>query len=251
MSGDSDSGVYARLMRRLCPPKTAVLDDVVVALSELPLTRVTKRRILSGGYETHERLLLKQALSKGDHVLELGASLGIVSCLILKMIGREGRLVAVEANPQLAEPFRRQLHANGLACDLVNALCCPIWDGSVPAGVAAGSFRVSGNTLAGRAVSGESAVAGDNWRTASMICDELAFVPNVLVCDIEGGETVWLESGPTFPETIQTLIVELHPWINGPDTAGAILTAIMRAGFDVVAFSGSVFSFRRARASNE
>jgi len=251
MSGDSDSGVYTRLMRRLFLPKIAPLDNVRVALSELPLTRVTKRRILSGGYETHERLLLKQALAPGDHVLELGASLGIVSCLILKMVGREGRLVAVEANPKLAEPFRRQLQANGLTCDLVNALCCPIWDGSVPAKVAAGSFRGSDNTLAGRAVNGESVAAGANWKTASMICDDLAFVPNVLVCDIEGGETVWLESGPTFPETIQKLIIELHPWINGPDTAGAILTAIMRAGFDVVAFSGSVFSFRRTRASSE
>ena len=84
-----------------------------------------------------------------------------------------------------------------------------------------------------------------------MICEHLAFVPNVLVCDIEGGETVWLEPGPTFPKTIQTLIVELHPWISGPDTAGAILTAIMRAGFDVLAFSGSVFSFRRTSMLSE
>ena len=251
MGDGSNPRIHARLMRRFLLPKTALLDDVLVALSELPLPSPTKRRILGGGYETHERLLLKQSLAPGDHVLELGASLGIVSSLILKMVGPGGRLVAVEANSQLAEPFRRQLAANGLTCVLVNALCCPIWEDNVPDCVAACSFRTSDNTLAGRAVGGESTPGGSNWKTASMICDDLAFVPNVLVCDIEGAESVWLESELRFPETIHKLIVELHPWINGPDTAGAILTAVMRAGFDVHAFSGSVFSFRRTLVSNE
>jgi FkbM family methyltransferase len=196
-------------------------------------------------------LLLRKVLEPGDQVLELGASLGIVSSLILKLIGTAGRLVAVEANPQLAEPFRRQLSVNGFSCDLVNALCCPVWAGNVPANLANRAFQASANTLAGRAVAGNSPSCSPEWKTAAAICDKLNFLPNVLVCDIEGAETAWNEPGLTFPESLQKIIVELHPWINGPDVAGAILTAVTTAGFEVYAFSGSVFAFRRRRYANE
>jgi FkbM family methyltransferase len=196
-------------------------------------------------------LLLRQALEPGDQVLELGASLGIVSSLILKLVGTAGRLVAVEANAQLAEPFRRQLSVNGFTYDLVNALCCPVWADNVPANLASREFQVSENTLAGRAVAGDSPSRNPEWKTAAAICDELNFTPNVLVCDIEGAESVWQEPGLAFPASLQKIIVELHPWINGPKVAGAILTAVTNAGFDFYAFSGSVFAFRRKRFATE
>lgn len=237
--------------RRFYIPPTTTLDGVVVALSALPLPNATKRRILGGGYETHERLLLRQALEPGDQVLELGASLGIVSSLILKLVGTAGRLVAVEANSQLAEPFRRQLSVNGLACELVNALCCPVWAGNVPESLVSCAFQVSENTLAGRAVAGGSPSYAPEWKTAGTICSELNFTPNVLVCDIEGAESVWQQPGLAFPASLQKIIVELHPWINSAEVAGAILAALTKAGFEPYAFSGSVFAFRRRTCATE
>jgi len=236
--------ILRRLIRRVRIPKETSLDGITVALASLPLPRPVKRRILGGGYESHERVLIKQALKTGDRVLELGASLGIVSSLILRLIGPSGRLVAVEADPKLHDSFRRQLGANELECELVHALCCPIWTDRVPDHIARSVFQQSTSTLSGKAVSSDNRTCSP-WKTAGTICGELNLDPNVLVCDIEGAESVWAESDSPFPDCLEKIIVELHPWINGPEVAGAVLESMRQVGFEISGFSGTVFYLRR------
>lgn len=194
--------VLRRLIRRLRMPKQIFLDGITVALASLPLPRPVKRRILGGGYESHERVLIKQALKTGDRVLELGASLGIVSSLILRLIGRSGRLVAVEADSGLHDSFRRQLGANGFGCKLVHALCCPIWTNRVPGHIARSVFQQFTSTLSGKAVSSDKRSCSP-WKTAGTICGELYLDANVMVCDIERAESVWAESDSPFPDCLK------------------------------------------------
>lgn len=241
--------IIRRLLQKVTPrfhqPRTVLLDGVCVGLKDLPLTARLRRRIMAGKYESHERQLLKSFLQTGDRVLELGASLGIISSLVLKSIGPQGRLLAVEANPTLSEPFHRHLAANGFRAELVNCVCIPTW-GDDEASRGVHSVRAGRNTLEGRVVDEGS---GDELRiearTAGAICAEHNFQPNAVICDIEGGESVWITKADTIPRGVRKILIELHPWLVGPVEAGETLAAIGNAGFKVRAFSGTVFDLRR------
>jgi FkbM family methyltransferase len=228
------------------PETFTTSDGIAIPMRELPLSSGAKRRICNGGYETHERMLVTLLLKPGEHVLELGASLGIVSSLILKAIGPSGRLVAVEADAKLAVPFHRQLGANSLSCELVNCLCWPIWTSAVPSTLSGRMFVQGGTSLEGRASTGDAASTSSvEWKTASQICEENSLNPTAIVCDIEGAEEAWVTHASSIPSNVRTLIVELHPWISGPTKTGAILSSLRVAGFEAVAVSGTVFGLQR------
>lgn len=234
-----------RLKARFYQPRTVLLDGVLVGLRDLPLTSRLRRRIIAGKYESHERQLLKSFLEAGDSVFELGASLGIISSLALKAIGPKGRLLAVEANPSLSEPFHRHLAANGLKAELVTCICIPTWDDDEDVS-GWHAVHTGGNTLQGRVTdyTGSDAMRIES-RTAAAICAAHHFEPNALICDIEGAESVWVTKAETIPHCVRKILVELHPWLVGPVVAGKTLAALGNAGFKVRAFSGTVFDLRR------
>ena len=239
------SGLFARIARRLLLRSRAQLDGVIVPLSDLPLSNRMKRRICAGGYETQERKLLPNFLEPGDHVLELGASVGIISALALRIIGSRGRLVSVEADENLATPFQKTLAANGLSSELVTCACVPIWDLDDTASCFTAIER-SGNSLEGRVVeSANREPGGVPTRSAGEICRDLSFTPNAVICDIEGSERIWMHRATSIPATVEKILIELHPWLEGPDNAGRTLAALLQAGFAVRAFSGTVFDLRR------
>lgn len=231
-------------------PEQFEIDGVQVPLKEMPLDRRTKRRILKGGYETAERKLVAKFVKGGDEVLEFGGSLGVVSSILAKRVGSEGRVISVEPDESLRPAFDYQMQLNGLKVDCVCALGCPIWADAVPQEWKSKSFSNQGHSLSGRAESNPAALSDSNtpWKTAQEICKEASFEPNVLIVDIEGAETVWCDHKPSFPQSLNLLIVEFHPEINGEDIAGRAVQAVINEGFEVVGFSRTVLAFQRAKA---
>lgn len=245
MSRNDRRGLMQRLLARIWLPRTATLDGIIVPLSELPLAVRLKRRIASGKYETHERRLLKDFLSPGDRVLELGASIGILSSIVRARIGTQGRLIAVEANHKLSAPFHKQMSANGFECELITCVCTPTW-GSSTGGAQYGRFSTEGNNLVGRLVERSNGVQEQPvLRSAGEICRELGFDPNAVICDIEGAECAWATEAMTIPGGVEKILVEFHPWLDGCVRAGKALAELCRVGFEVHAFSGTVFDLRR------
>jgi len=233
-------------------PEQFEVDGVVLPLKQMPLDAKTKRRILRGGYETAERRLVAKFVKEGDRILEFGGSLGVVSSILAKRVGSAGRVVSVEPDDSLRPAFDYQMQLNSLKVDCVCALGCPIWADSVPSEWKSKSFSNQGHSLSGRAESesesAESGVDSAPWKTALEICRESSLEPNVLIVDIEGAETVWCEHTPNFPESVNLLIVEFHPEINGEDVAGQAVQAVVNEGFEVVGFSRTVLAFQRSKA---
>jgi FkbM family methyltransferase len=223
------------------------LDGVQVPLRTLPLDPRTRRRLMRGSYEPSERDLVKQFVQSGDQILELGASVGIVSCFLSKQAGKSGRLVCVEADVRLKEPFQRQLGLNGIDADWINALCCPIWRNAVPETIARQTFQCSDKTLSGRATTAASASGGPPWLTAAKICEQTGLAPTVLVVDIEGSEAVWVEHAPRIPATVRAIIAEFHPRLTGSRIAGQATQAILDEGFCVAGMHQTVLAFTRNR----
>ena len=139
-------------------PEQFEIDGVRVPLKQMPLDRRSKRRILRGGYETAERKLVASFVKDGDRVLEFGASLGVVSSILAKRVGSDGRVIAVEPDESLRPAFDAQMQLNGLDVECVAALGCPIWADAVPPEWQSKNFSKQGHSLSGRA---ESAPDGD------------------------------------------------------------------------------------------
>ena len=245
MSAYQSHGLFWRIVARVWPPRVAELDGLIVPLAELPIPARLKRRIAAGRYETHERRLLQGFLTLGDRVLELGASIGILSSIVRSRIGKEGRLVAVEANQALASSFHKQMSANGFECELITCACTPTW-GPCRSGSQYSGLSHDGNNLVGRLVEGVSG-AEETFalKSAGEICHQIGFHPNAVICDIEGAECVWATEAKTIPSEVEKILVELHPWLDGCEKAGQTLAALCRVGFEVYAMSGTVFDLRR------
>ncbi len=89
---------------------------------------------MRGGYERAERKLLARLIAPGDAVIELGASLGIVTSLLARKVGAGGKVAAVEPNRLLHRHFEKQLAVNGETAVLVPVLGCPLWRRSIASG---------------------------------------------------------------------------------------------------------------------
>lgn len=225
-------------------PEWVELDGVKVPIRGSFLPPVMRRRVMRGGYEKAERCLLRQLIKPGDRVIELGASLGIVSTLLAKKVGPDGAVVAVEPNRLLRQHFERQLALNHATVRHFEALGCPIWEGPVPEAVSRQRFTAVSNSLSGRANESD----GDHmpWLTLKEIADRSDIgEPTALMIDVEGGERVWSGHQPGFPSSVKTVIVEIHPNLIGEMIAGSCVQALVNEGFAVAAVSGAVFGFTR------
>ena len=199
---------------------------------------------MRGGYERAERKLLAKLIVPGDKVIELGASLGIVTSLLAKKVGPNGSVAACEPNGLLKPHFRRQLEINGVEAQLLPVLACPLWAGPVPEEVSCQKYCAVADSLSGRADGGE----GERipWRTLSEVAAEAGIpAPTALVIDVEGGEKGWCAHAPGLPSSVRTVIVEIHPHIIGEEDSDRCVQALVNDGFSVVAVSATVFGFQR------
>ena len=69
--------------------------------------------LLDGLWEAHVTGWLHQALGPGDVFVDVGANIGYYTVLGGRLVGKDGRVVAVEAHPGLAQLLRRNVVING------------------------------------------------------------------------------------------------------------------------------------------
>lgn len=69
---------------------------------------------LLGTNEPHLQKAIRQYVSAGDTVYDVGANVGYVSLSLAKRVGPRGRVIAFEPMPQNIEAFRRNIELNGI-----------------------------------------------------------------------------------------------------------------------------------------
>jgi FkbM family methyltransferase len=69
---------------------------------------------LVGTAEPHLQKIIKEYVSLGDTVYDVGANIGYVSLALAKRVGPAGKVVAFEPLPQNVEKLRKSIDVNGL-----------------------------------------------------------------------------------------------------------------------------------------
>lgn len=191
-----------RRLRRTPLAKSRLLNDIHTALS-LRLHRsnsvrvgpftvrfdpsnrwIAKNLILYGGYEEVEIRLLCSMIQPGDHVVDVGANIGVHTMHFSRAVGEHGKVVAVEPDVQNLQYLRENMQAN--RCTNVTV---------VPYAVGAETGQVTlylnesnrgQNSLAD--VSGTGVPVNIPMRRTEDVIDEQGVQPKLVKIDVEGYE---------------------------------------------------------------
>jgi FkbM family methyltransferase len=183
-------------------------------------------RIKQGGYEGTEVDGVKAIVSKGDRVLECGAGVGVVSA-IAAVNGKPEAVLSYEANPNLIEPIRALHKLNKLQKQMEVRNEILLAGPDQPKSV---SFSVRGNFLGSRIAAESRRGSTVEVKTADYAVVKEEFKPNVIIMDIEGGESDFLHHADL--SGIRAIIVEFHPAYYGIEGMRALKKILMDQGFN-------------------
>lgn len=216
---------------------------LVIPLNREGMSGEVVMGIASGLYEQPEIAGLSRVLRPGDRIVELGAGLGVVTALSSRAIGPEGRILAYEADPKLIKDTRDFLDRHGVRnVDLRNAVLVP---------TAAPGEKRDFHVSRVFAVSSLVPYAGSTrYKTISVPAEAVnevmaQFRPDVLICDIEGGEA---ELIPAIDFSgLRAVVIEMHPKRISADQLAAVRDALERQGLiqDPTPLGGTVELFQR------
>lgn len=199
---------------------TVVYQGLKVPLDTTLVTGPVLDALWKGVYEGAELRALGALMRPDDRVLELGAGMGVVSGAMARR-HPQSRFLSYEANPSLAPVIRALHQRNGITnVELRSALLAP--------GGGSRAFRVHEHFT-------ESSLVADTAQAAvvDVPVDDpakifAAFRPDLLLCDIEGGEE---ELIPVLPlASVRAVVIELHPTITARPGMARIYEALISAG---------------------
>lgn len=192
-------------------------------------------------YEAEEAGMVRDFLTPGMNVIELGGCFGVVSALIRKTIGPEARHIVVEANPALIDTLTRNA-VQGAApgrTEVLNAAVDYSGAGSV-------TFSIGPNAHMGRLGGGGQAITVPALRLSELAA-KLPDGPYALVCDIEGAERDLFAAERDTLERVDVLVLETHPdaYPRRKADLDAMLAILTGAGLAQVRAEDDVVCFRR------
>ena len=229
-------------------PKNINIDNVEISLRGAPYVFGVKLGLKNGSYEAPERNLIKQIDLKGEQIIELGGSIGILTAILAHKIGSSGRIISVEASNKLSDYSRIWLQKNKII-SVVTGFAFPVY--SLKKLINVVNFDESGSNLTGivefQSESSNKLIQDNNENIYDIqkLCNQYKINPTFLVIDIEGSERILVEQKPDFPSSIHLILIELHPWIYGEEIQEKIIEVIIREGFIIAAKASDSFLFKR------
>lgn len=192
-------------------------------------------------YEKQERRYLKQYLPKNATVLELGACLGIVSCLTNRLLDHPEQHVVVEANPNVIPTIEANKKRNQCHFYIENCMVSSRPENEFYLGktiLMSSNRRQSATkiTMPGKTVT-------DLERSYGMAFD-------ALVMDIEGGELDFLRENREKLPQFSVIFMEVHPHrdILSPEEVAECLDIVQTAGFEKVVDESNFWILVRRKA---
>jgi hypothetical protein len=241
------------LLKHLIPeffwPAYVDIDGSLIKLRNTPYSFGTKMILLKGAYEQAERTILRDVLYEGARVIEMGGSIGILSAIISKNIGPLGKLVSIEASEKITNYSRKWLEEFGNVI-VETGFAFPVFE--LPSDVHVDSFDETAGSLGGivsikKRENQFSASKASNIFDLKTIIEKHKFLPAILVIDIEGSEAIIQTVPPFFPDSIQLILIELHPglYAKGEEEEKNIINVIINEGFEMSQSQHHSYLFKR------
>jgi FkbM family methyltransferase len=181
---------------------------------ERPIRLLPCARQIPEEYEPQVLDLLKQTITPGAVVLDVGANVGVSAMMMARWCGPEGHIHAFEPSPSPKQLLTEHLRMNGLS-DRVTVCASALSDAEGTT-----TFYASG-------ISGKSALSDVNIgqsseqvqvpvTTIDAYCRAKNIKPSLIKIDVEGFEFNVLKGARnTLKEVRPSILVELHP-MNWP-----------------------------------
>ena len=215
---------------------------LIIDTSPKMVTPGIKAALLLRGYESGEYRFVRDYLPRDRDVIELGGSLGVISCTIRRKLDPARKLVVVEANPNLADALERNLALNGCATNVSVERTAIAYGGAAHIDFELGETSVSGRI----AEKSSGATISVPAMPLSVLVGRHGLDEFSLVCDIEGVEWEILREDKAALARAATIIIEAH------DRAGfggyeAFFSELAATGlFTLAGQHGAVAVFSRA-----
>ncbi len=215
--GSLVAGPFARLLG------SCRLDGARFGTRASVITLRTAGDLLLDRYEAQERRALAAVLDPDLPVIECGASIGVLACLVNRQLANPDAHVAIEANPDLLPLLERHRQMNGARFHIRHAAVA--YDGPTV------SFARSRDSLAG-------SLTGSGLRepvpavTVDQVAREAGFAQFGLLCDIEGAEMAILRHDEAaLTGHAAWVVMESHRAADGRDLAPEVIGWFVARGF--------------------
>lgn len=205
------------------------------------MRRAHRARFLLDTHERDERDLVKRWLPADAVVLELGACLGVVSCVINRRLTVPAHHVAVEPNPQLQAVLLANRDTNGCAFGISDALVSRSSDGT---------FYLSEAIVMSSADQATGKPIQVPVTTVEVLEEKYSLRFNAIFMDIQGGELGFMRENPALLARCQCIILEFHPHIIGELACTECRTLMLAAGLAMVEKRGIVEAWACRRSGD-
>jgi FkbM family methyltransferase len=203
------------------------VDGVTLCVDNPQIMTMHKSSIYFGIYEIAERDLARRHIDPSLPLVEIGASIGGVSCITNKLLSDPLSHVVVECNPNNVPTLTRNREINGCKFTIE------------PFALAYGSDTVTFNIVPGGWMVGN--IKGLRGREVSVptitlkqILAKHGFQIISLISDCEGTEVEMIENEPDVLRShVKNLIIETHPELRGEDTTAKVLHRLTELGFEL------------------
>jgi FkbM family methyltransferase len=197
-----------------------------------------------GMYETLERRAVLKWLPRDLPVVELGASIGVVSCLVNRRLADPTRHVCVEANPIVVPVLTANRDANGCRFTVVHAAVA--YGGDIV------EFNASDDIVDSTVLEADGRGRKVAVRTIHLrqLLRDAGFDRCTLICDIEGAEGALIaQEADVLRDSVDTLIIEVHPQHLGLDGVDQIYERLLERGFAAHWRRGDVWVLSKRRSA--
>jgi FkbM family methyltransferase len=209
------------------------------------LTPQVKSQLLFRTYESAEIRAVCRHLRSDLDVIELGASIGVLSCHIRRKLAINRHLYAIEPDLNLMKSIEKNLRANGLYSG-VTILNRAISKVSGEQNFVRRKSNLNGHT-AQLCQRGTMTVEGV---TLSSLIGQLGIGKYALVCDIEGAEAELIAGDFEAFNKCEQIVIELHQRDHS-DSEQLIEQLKNRHGFTLQAQYGKVYVLARPAPENQ